>query len=215
MRILKYNENSEDLLKVIKEYFYNITEDLSELCKVVFSKYNENLYKVNIYINNSSDNDALSSLISNNENIIIVLKELKSTIFNLINEDVIDDYKIKIEYDSGYINLILNKVQDLEKWILIDDWEIYFDDLSFKRAMKNKFNVNIERAIIEEYYDSNIRIIIHTSEKNLDEIIEYLKNYKIKNPYYGGDKNVFIFTSVRKSNDGITCNIRYEFEIKN
>ena len=215
MRILKYNENSDDLLKVIKEYFYNITEDLSELCKVVFSKYNENLYKVNIYINNSSDNDALSSLISNNENTIIVLKELKSTIFNLINEDVIDDYKIKIEYDSGYINLILNKVQDLEKWILIDDWKIYFDDMNFKRAMKNKFNVNIERAIIEEYYDSKIRIIIHTSEKNLDEIIEYLKNYKIKNPYYGGDKNDFIFTSVSKFKDGITCNIRYEFEIQN
>lgn len=209
MKILKFNESSEDILKIIKEYFYNITEDLNDICRVDFSKINENVYEVLFKIEYSNYKN-INQLIDIHEKSIKVLKEVNFSVSNLVNESIIEDFKIE-QQKNNYLKLTLNKSES-DKWFHIIDWEIYFDEFIFKKTVKEKFNITVDNARINTYYDNNPVIKIVTLESEIDDFVNYLKTYKIESPYKNGGEDL-IFETVYKVGKTITCRIRYSFDL--
>jgi hypothetical protein len=204
----RFNESKDSELDVIKDYFYNLVDDLENVCALEFKKNTSNYYT--IYIEQSEritgviTKDTITKIntwISSSSGNSKILEEIKSSISRLEEESIIDNFKLE-RNNTGYILEIYTKLkeQNTGEWIFIEeDWSVWIDELRFKNYLKTKFNVKLESANFFQEFDRwndphlllNIKLEEEYPVETLSKIIQDLVKIEVKNEEAEISINVF------------------------
>ncbi len=204
----RFNESKDSELDVIKDYFYNLVDDLENVCALEFKKNTSNYYT--IYIEQSEritgviTKDTITKIntwISSSSGNSKILEEIKSSISRLEEESIIDNFKLE-RNNTGYILEIYTKLkeQNTGQWIFIEeDWSVWIDELRFKNYLKTKFNVKLESANFFQEFDRwndphlllNIKLEEEYPVETLSKIIQDLVKIEVKNEEAEISINVF------------------------
>jgi len=204
----RFNESKYSELDVIKDYFYNLVDDLENVCALEFKKNTSNYYT--IYIEQSEritgviTKDTITKInswISSSSGNSKILEEVKSSISRLEEESIIDNFKLE-RNNTGYILEIYTKLkeQNTGEWIFIEeDWSVWIDELRFKNYLKTKFNVKLESANFFQEFDRwndphlllNIKLEEEYPVETLSKIIQDLVKIEVKNEEAEISINVF------------------------
>ena len=204
----RFNESKDSELDVIKDYFYNLVDDLENVCTLEFKKNTSNYYT--IYIEQSEritgviTKDTITKInswISSSSGNSKILEEIKSSISRLEEESIIDNFKLE-RNNTGYILEIYTKLkeQNTGEWIFIEeDWSVWIDELRFKNYLKTKFNVKLESANFFQEFDRwndphlllNIKLEEEYPVETLSKIIQDLVKIEVKNEEAEISINVF------------------------
>ncbi len=204
----RFNESKDSELDVIKDYFYNLVDDLENVCALEFKKNTSNYYT--IYIEQSEritgviTKDTITKInswISSSSGNSKILEEVKSSISRLEEESIIDNFKLE-RNNTGYILEIYTKLkeQNTGEWIFIEeDWSVWIDELRFKNYLKTKFNVKLESANFFQEFDRwndphlllNIKLEEEYPVETLSKIIQDLVKIEVKNEEAEISINVF------------------------
>jgi len=191
----RFNESKDSELDVIKDYFYNLVDDLENVCTLEFKKNTSNYYT--IYIEQSEritgviTKDTITKIntwISSSSGNSKILEEIKSSISRLEEESIIDNFKLE-RNNTGYILEIYTKLkeQNTGEWIFIEeDWSVWIDELRFKNYLKTKF---------DRWNDPHLLLNIKLEEEypveTLSKIIQDLVKIEVKNEEAEISINVF------------------------
>lgn len=194
----KFNESKDSDLEVLKEYFYNLVDDLENICTLEFKKNTSNYYTLYIEqlerISGSITKDTTNKIdtwISSSEKNSKILQELKSSISKLGDDNIIESFKLQRNI-KGYSLEIYTKLKDEDsiQWIFIEeDYTVWIDELRLKKYLESKFDVKLDSAKFMDDYDRrnerflllNINLDREYPVKKLYEIIEDLNTIEVKN----------------------------------
>lgn len=164
----KFLESKNSDVDILKEYFFNIIDDLEEICDFEIVQNNDNYFTVKIStklkITNEITQDStnlINSWVVSNTNSNKILQELKSSISRLEDENIIENFTLKKYLSTGnteaYILEIYTKLKDNEQasnWIFVeDDYSVWVDGLRLKKYMNLKFDVPVRHFELNEDYD--------------------------------------------------------------
>jgi hypothetical protein len=210
----KFFESSQSDADVLKEYFFNITDDLDNICEFEISQNNDNYFTVKISpklkVTNTITQDStnlINDWIVSNTNSSKILAELKSSISRLEDEDILEGFTLRkflaLGNAEGYILEIYTKLksdQEAENWIFVeDDNTAWVDGLRLKKYMMSKFGVDFRHFELYEDYDRYneryIQLTIHFSEpvqkSKLEEIKEVLLKKEVTNEFEESSFRIF------------------------
>ena len=194
----KFNESNDSDLEVLKDYFYNLLDDLENICTLEFKKNTSNYYTLYIEqlerISGAITKDTTNKIdtwISSSEKNSKILQELKSSISKLGDDNIIESFKLERNI-KGYSLEIYTKLKDEDsiQWIFIEeDYTVWIDELRLKKYLESKFDVKLDSAKFMDDYDRhnerflllNINLDREYSVKKLREIIEDLNTIEVKN----------------------------------
>jgi len=194
----KFNESKDSDLEVLKEYFYNLVDDLENICTLEFKKNTSNYYTLYIEqlerISGSITKDTTNKIdtwISSSDKNSKILQELKSSISKLGDDNIIESFKLQRDI-KGYSLEIYTKLKDEDsiQWIFIEeDYTVWIDELRLKKYLESKFDVKLDSAKFMDDYDRrnerflllNINLDREYPVKKLQEIIEDLNTIEVKN----------------------------------
>jgi len=194
----KFNESKDSDLEVLKEYFYNLVDDLENICTLEFKKNTSNYYSLYIEqlerISGSITKDTTNKIdtwISSSDKNSKILQELKSSISKLGDDNIIESFKLQRNI-KGYSLEIYTKLKDEDsiQWIFIEeDYTVWIDELRLKKYLESKFDVKLDSAKFMDDYDRrnerflllNINLDREYPVKKLQEIIEDLNTIEVKN----------------------------------
>jgi len=194
----KFNESKDSDLEVLKEYFYNLLDDLENICTLEFKKNTSNYYTLYIEqlerISGSITKDTTNKIdtwISSSDKNSKILQELKSSISKLGDDNIIESFKLQRNI-KGYSLEIYTKLKDEDsiQWIFIEeDYTVWIDELRLKKYLESKFDVKLDSAKFMDDYDRrnerflllNINLDREYPVKKLQEIIEDLNTIEVKN----------------------------------
>jgi hypothetical protein len=194
----KFNESKDSDLEVLKEYFYNLVDDLENICTLEFKRNTSNYYTLYIEqlerISGSITKDTTNKIdtwISSSEKNSKILQELKSSISKLGDDNIIESFKLQRNI-KGYSLEIYTKLKDEDsiQWIFIEeDYTVWIDELRLKKYLESKFDVKLDSAKFMDDYDRrnekflllNINLDREYPVKKLYEIIEDLNTIEVKN----------------------------------
>jgi len=194
----KFNESKDSDLEVLKEYFYNLVDDLENICTLEFKKNTSNYYSLYIEqlerISGSITKDTTNKIdtwISSSDKNSKILQELKSSISKLGDDNIIESFKLQRNI-KGYSLEIYTKLKDEDsiQWIFIEeDYTVWIDELRLKKYLESKFDVKLDSAKFMDDYDRrnerflllNINLDREYPVKKLHEIIEDLNTIEVKN----------------------------------
>jgi len=194
----KFNESKDSDLEVLKEYFYNLVDDLENICTLEFKKNTSNYYTLYIEqlerISGSITKDTTNKIdtwISSSDKNSKILQELKSSISKLGDDNIIESFKLQRDI-KGYSLEIYTKLKDEDsiQWIFIEeDYTVWIDELRLKKYLESKFDVKLDSAKFMDDYDRrnerflllNINLDREYPVKKLYEIIEDLNTIEVKN----------------------------------
>jgi len=194
----KFNESKDSDLEVLKEYFYNLVDDLENICTLEFKKNTSNYYTLYIEqlerISGSITKDTTNKIdtwISSSDKNSKILQELKSSISKLGDDNIIESFKLQRDI-KGYSLEIYTKLKDEDsiQWIFIEeDYTVWIDELRLKKYLESKFDVKLDSAKFMDDYDRrnerflllNINLDREYPVKKLHEIIEDLNTIEVKN----------------------------------
>ena len=194
----KFNESKDSDLEVLKEYFYNLVDDLENICTLEFKKNTSNYYSLYIEqlerISGSITKDTTNKIdtwISSSDKNSKILQELKSSISKLGDDNIIESFKLQRDI-KGYSLEIYTKLKDEDsiQWIFIEeDYTVWIDELRLKKYLESKFDVKLDSAKFMDDYDRrnerflllNIKLDREYPVKKLYEIIEDLNTIEVKN----------------------------------
>ena len=194
----KFNESKDSDLEVLKEYFYNLVDDLENICTLEFKKNTSNYYTLYIEqlerISGSITKDTTNKIdtwISSSDKNSKILQELKSSISKLGDDNIIESFKLQRDI-KGYSLEIYTKLKDEDsiQWIFIEeDYTVWIDELRLKKYLESKFDVKLDSAKFMDDYDRrnerflllNIKLDREYPVKKLYEIIEDLNTIEVKN----------------------------------
>jgi len=194
----KFNESKDSDLEVLKEYFYNLVDDLENICTLEFKKNTSNYYTLYIEqlerISGSITKDTTNKIdtwISSSDKNSKILQELKSSISKLGDDNIIESFKLQRDI-KGYSLEIYTKLKDEDsiQWIFIEeDYTAWIDELRLKKYLESKFDVKLDSAKFMDDYDRrnerflllNIKLDREYPVKKLQEIIEDLNTIEVKN----------------------------------
>ena len=194
----KFNESKDSDLEVLKEYFYNLLDDLENICTLEFKKNTSNYYTLYIEqlerISGSITKDTTNKIdtwISSSDKNSKILQELKSSISKLGDDNIIESFKLQRDI-KGYSLEIYTKLKDEDsiQWIFIEeDYTAWIDELRLKKYLESKFDVKLDSAKFMDDYDRrnerflllNINLDREYPVKKLQEIIEDLNTIEVKN----------------------------------
>lgn len=194
----KFNESKDSDLEVLKDYFYNLLDDLENICTLEFKKNTSNYYTLYIEqlerISGAITKDTTNKIdtwISSSEKNSKILQELKSSISKLGDDNIVESFKLERNI-KGYSLEIYTKLKDEDsiQWIFIEeDYTVWIDELRLKKYLESKFDVKLDSAKFVDDYDRhnerflllNINLDREYSVKKLREIIEDLNTIEVKN----------------------------------
>ena len=98
----RFFESNNSDADVLKEYFFNITDDLDNICEFEINQNNDNYFTVKISpklkvtdtITQESTN-LINDWVTSNTNSSKILAELKSSISRLEDEDILESFKLR------------------------------------------------------------------------------------------------------------------------
>ena len=100
-RLKRFNESQDQDLQIIKEYFYNITDDLESICTVVFQKATDNSFTIYFILKNSRRKEITQNNLEEIDNWFktksedrILLKEISASLSTLQDEKLLDNFKL-------------------------------------------------------------------------------------------------------------------------
>jgi len=108
-RLKRFNETQDQDLQIIKEHFYNITEDLEDICTVEFQKniirimLNRTDYEYIIYFRlknarrkeiTQNNLEEIDNWFKTNSEDRILLKEISASLSTLQDEKILDNFKL-------------------------------------------------------------------------------------------------------------------------
>jgi len=194
----KFNESKDSDLEVLKDYFYNLLDDLENICTLEFKKNTSNYYTLYIEqlerISGAITKDTTNKIdtwISSSEKNSKILQELKSSISKLGDDNIVESFKLERNI-KGYSLEIYTKLKDEDsiQWIFIEeDYTVWIDEFRLKKYLESKFDVKLDSAKFMDDYDRhNERFLLLSinldreySVKKLQEIIEDLNTIEVKN----------------------------------
>jgi hypothetical protein len=194
----KFNESKDSDLEVLKDYFYNLLDDLENICTLEFKKNTSNYYTLYIEqlerISGAITKDTTNKIdtwISSSEKNSKILQEVKSSISKLGDDNIVESFKLE-RNTKGYSLEIYTKLKDEDsiQWIFIEeDYTVWVDELRLKKYLESKFDVKLDSAKFMDDYDRhnerflllNINLDREYSVKKLREIIEDLNTIEVKN----------------------------------
>lgn len=209
MKIKRFYESIEDdFLLTIKDYFASFTEDLDDVCNIYFNKVNDNLFELSIsfinnitsVISNETDLTKLDNWIDKNEIDNIILKELRASMQVLVNDNMLEEFKVT-KNTWGYTIEINTTIKgEVTDWCYVNaDNIITYDKNRFKKAMLDRFEVEVVSDMREEYDRSEDRYLEFTvtfkssiNDEMLVEIKKYILNTECE--IQGNLEKVFIDT---------------------
>lgn len=100
-RLKRFNESQDQDLQIIKEYFYNITDDLESICTVEFHKATDNSFTIYFILKNSRRKEITQNNLEEIDNWFktksedrILLKEISASLSTLQDEKFLDNFKL-------------------------------------------------------------------------------------------------------------------------
>ncbi len=210
----KFFESSQSDADVLKDYFFNITDDLDNICDFEINQNNDNYFTVKISpklkvtgtITQDSTN-LINDWIASNTNSSKILAELKSSISRLEDEDILEGFTLRkflaLGNTEGYMLEIYTKLksdQEAENWIFVeDDNTAWVDGLRLKKYMMSKFGVVFRHFELDEDYDRYneryIQLTIHFAEpvqkSKLEEIKAVLLKKEVTNEFEESTFKIF------------------------
>lgn len=190
----KVFESSEGNKEVLSYYFHNITDDLSDICSLNINEITSNYFEVNISSTvklpkdiGSKNVEDIDTWIEYNDNDSIILKELKSSISRLQDEDIIDKFNL-VRTDNGYAMSVYTKItedDDINEWIFVNDaYEAYIDEARLINYFKAKLDTVVSSATLQDDYGRHGDRYIEL-EVQLDEVVSKEKLKRIEKKVLG------------------------------
>ena len=191
----RFNENTDSDISILKEYFFNISEDLDDICQLTINQNTSNFFTIFINqkrnIRGTIDQSSLNRIdewIESNQNNSRTLAELKSSIIRLDGEDLLESFNLDKNID-GYRLEIFTKIKsdsDIENWIFVEpDYSVWIDQLRLKALIKNRFNLEITNSYFSEDYDKydkyiqfNITFKDLVEKSKLQEVVDFLSKIR-------------------------------------
>lgn len=164
-RLKRFNESQDQDLQILKDYFYNITDDLESICTVEFQKNTDNYFTFYFRLKNGIRKDITKDNVTEIDNWLKVndddetlLKELSASISTLQDEQILANFTLSpVATNRAYVLKIYTKLKnesDVNKWILINGYyEIEIDELRMKSWFKKNFDVEVNYFDEVEDYD--------------------------------------------------------------
>lgn len=163
----KFFESQQSNIEILKQYFYDITDDLDDICELHITENNSNYYTVRISPTlrttgtiTQDTTDAIDLWIQSNSNDSRILTELKASISRLQDENILESFSLgkyqALGGSQGYELQIFTQLKDenLEDWIFVEeDNTAWVDGLRLKKYMKDKFGVDVSGYNLGEEYD--------------------------------------------------------------
>ena len=190
-RLKRFNESKEQDLQILKDYFYNIIDDLESICTVDFQTNADNYITFYFRLKNGIRKDITKDNVTEIDNWLKVndddetlLKELSASISTLQDEKILANFTLSpISTNRGYVLKIYTKFKnesDVNKWILINGYyEIKIDELRMKSWFKKNFDVEVNYFDEVEDYDRYQQIYLRL-DINFSTPIDQEKFEKIK-----------------------------------
>lgn len=184
----KFFESSDQDIDILKEYFFNITDDLEDICNFNLKQNTSSYYTITITstldlpdIISQENANGINRWIKYNGNDSRILQELKSSISRLQSEDIIESFSLT-KMSDGYELSIYTKIkegEDVSNWISVDDsYVAWIDESRLRKYLKDKFGVNMSSAKLQEeytkynerYIELEIRFKNRLSKNKLEQI---------------------------------------------
>lgn len=210
----KFNESSNSDVDILKEYFFNIIDDLEGICELEIIQNTSNYFTIKISpslkIKSTITQDStelINDWISSNNNSSMILNELKSSISRLQDENILESFTLRkylsLSNTEGYILEIYTKLksdEEIENWIFVDEYTAWVDGLRLKKYLKSQFDVDFKDFELGEDYDRHgdryIQFTIHfqnpVQKIKLEEIKEVLLKKQVNIEM--DDEDIEIFT---------------------
>ncbi len=103
----RFNENTDSDISILKEYFFNISEDLDDICQLTINQNTSNFFTIFINqkrnIKGTIDQSSLNKIdewIESNQDNSRILAELKSSINRLDGEELLESFKLDKNIDE-------------------------------------------------------------------------------------------------------------------
>lgn len=196
----KFNENTDSDISILKEYFFNISEDLDDICELVINQNTSNFFTIFINqkrnIKGTIDQSSINKIdvwIESNQDNSRILAELKSSINRLDGEELLENFSLNKNID-GYKLEVFTKIKsdsDIENWIFVEpDYSVWYDQLRLKNLIKNRFNLEITNSYFSEDYDKyekrylqfNITFKDLVEKSKLQEVVDFLSKIRAQEP---------------------------------
>lgn len=192
MKIKKFFESSteDDRLDIIKECFFNITDDYD--VNVSFSKVNESYYRISIDMSGSmityigKDNiDKLNTLSDRYSLLSDIYKEIYVSVKRL-EEHELSNFEVSSKTESKIVLNCYFNTEDIDEFITVDDYTIYYDKNKLKLFFNKNFNTIVTNSYLVEEEDRNgdynIKLVIDCKNlENSEKIKEYMLSLKFTN----------------------------------
>lgn len=200
-RLKRFNESQDQDLQIIKEYFYNITDDLESICTVEFQKNTDNYFTIYFRLKNGIRKDITKDNVTEIDNWLkvnnddeILLKELSASISTLQDEQILVNFTLSpVATNRAYVLKIYTKLkteEDVDNWFILNTYfEAKIDELRMKSWFKKNFNVEVSSFDeIEDYDRYNQRYLaleVNFStpfdQKHFEKIKDNLLEFKSEN----------------------------------
>jgi len=197
----KFNESQDQDLQIIKEYFYNITDDLEDICTVEFQKTTDNFFSIYFRLKNNRRKDItqnnlqeIDNWLKMNEEDAILLKEISSSLSTLQDEQILDNFTLSpVAVTCAYVLKIYTKLkteEDVDNWFILNRYfEAQIDELRMKSWFKKNFNVEVSSFDeIEDYdkYDQRylaleVKFSTPFDQEHFDKMKDSLLEFKSEN----------------------------------
>lgn len=196
----RFNENTDSDISILKEYFFNISEDLDDICQLTINQNTSNFFTIFINqkrkIKGTIDQSSLNRIdewIESNQNNSRILAELKSSINRLDGEDLLESFNLDKNIDEYRLEIFtkMKSDSDMENWIFVEpDYSVWIDQLRLKALIKNRFNLEITNSYFSEEYDKyekgylqfNINFKDLVEKSKLQEVVDFLSKIRAQVP---------------------------------
>ena len=164
-RLKRFNESKEQDLQILKDYFYNIIDDLESICTVEFQKNTDNYFTIYFRLKNGIRKDITKDNVTEIDNWLkvnnddeILLKELSASISTLQDEQILVNFTLSpVATNRAYDLKIYTKLkteEDVDNWFILNTYfEAKIDELRMKSWFKKNFNVEVSSFDEIEDYD--------------------------------------------------------------
>lgn len=163
MKIRRFFESETNNFINVKEYFSSFSEDLDDICTAAFNVINDNYITITIFfkkdtstqISKEEEIGKIDNWIEINKIDSEVLSELKSSMRALIDDDMLEEFKLT-KQSYGYFIEVYTKIKEsVSEWLYSEDFELFYDKSRLKKIIKDKFGATIESSYMSEEYDKN------------------------------------------------------------
>lgn len=204
----RFFESSDQNIDIIVEYFFNIKDDLEDICNFNLKQNTSSYYTVTITSTVESPSqitldsvDSINTWIRYNSNDSKILQELKSSISRLQDEDIIESFSLN-KINNGYELFIYTRIkedEDVSDWIFVnEDYMAWIDESRLKKYIKDKFDVSVSSAVLQEEYSKynerfielEVGFMDRLDKSKLDQIKRDILSKKITTP----DDDIDVFS---------------------